>query len=304
MYGYKNIKKKEQPKCKMRRTLPQSKPYDCVPKHNVETTSLSYLEKIITKQQRQDFDNYSNYTAATMTKYNHNLAVIICKKQTHQDLVRYLHAACFSPVKSTWVKAISNNNFITWPGLTSQLVTKHLPPLEATVLGHQHKQRQNLQSTKREATKATLTPNIITHEDKSSESITKTMFETIPITTKDSLDDNTGTPAIISQDPDDFCPDLESPNIKTHQAAYMLIDRKQITTAYKDLTGRFPVRSAQGHEYVMIAYHYDANCILGFPVKNRTSTELTKAWEHLQSEFAQAGEAPEVWVLDNEVSGD
>ena len=54
----------------------------------------------------------------------------------------------------------------------------------------------------------------------------------------------------------------------------------------------------------MVAYHYDANCILGVPVKNRTSTELTKAWEHLQSEFARAGEAPEIWVLDNEVSDD
>ena len=65
----------------MRRTLLQSKPYDRVPKHNVETTSQSCLEKIITKQQRHNFDNYSNYTAATMTKYNHNLAVIICKNR-------------------------------------------------------------------------------------------------------------------------------------------------------------------------------------------------------------------------------
>jgi hypothetical protein len=28
-----------------------------------------------------------------------------------KDLINYLHAACFSPVKSTWIKAIKNRNF-------------------------------------------------------------------------------------------------------------------------------------------------------------------------------------------------
>ena len=52
----------------------------------------------------------------------------------------------------------------------------------------------------------------------------------------------------------------------------------------------------------MIGYHYDANCILGHPVTNQTAPVLTKAWEHLQSQFGKAGVAPEVWVLDNEIS--
>jgi hypothetical protein len=33
-------------------------------------------------------------------------------------LINYLHAACFSPVKSTWITAIKNGNFLSWPGLT------------------------------------------------------------------------------------------------------------------------------------------------------------------------------------------
>ena len=73
-----------------------------------------------------------------------------------------------------------------------------------------------------------------------------------------------------------------SPNTKVHEAAYILIDKNSVLTVYKDLTGRFPVRSTQGNEYVMVAYNYNANCILGHPVKNRTSAELTKVWEHLQ----------------------
>jgi hypothetical protein len=33
-------------------------------------------------------------------------------------LINYLHAACFSPVKSTWITAIKNGHFTSWPGLT------------------------------------------------------------------------------------------------------------------------------------------------------------------------------------------
>jgi hypothetical protein len=35
-----------------------------------------------------------------------------------KDLINYLHAACFSPVKSTWVAAIKNGHFTLCPGLT------------------------------------------------------------------------------------------------------------------------------------------------------------------------------------------
>ena len=53
--------------------------------------------------------------------------VILRKKQPQLDLVTFLHGACFAPVASTWVKAIKNGHFTTWPGLTPELVTKHLP---------------------------------------------------------------------------------------------------------------------------------------------------------------------------------
>ena len=79
---------------------------------------------------------------------NPSLSVIIRKKQTHMELAQYLHASCFSPVQSTFVKAIKNKHFKTWPGLTEQLINKHLPTSIATVQGHIHQQRQNLQSTK------------------------------------------------------------------------------------------------------------------------------------------------------------
>ena len=54
------------------------------------------------------------------------------KMKTLKDLVIYLHCACFSPVVSTWTKAIDTGYFTTLPGLTSAIVCKHLPKYIAT----------------------------------------------------------------------------------------------------------------------------------------------------------------------------
>ena len=48
----------------------------------------------------------------------------------------------------TWVKAIQNNQHATWPGLTSTLVYKHLPKLDAAVKEHMKHQQQNVRSTR------------------------------------------------------------------------------------------------------------------------------------------------------------
>ena len=65
-----------------------------------------------------------------------------------EDLIRYLHAACFSPTKTTWCAAITNGQFATWPGLTADLVMQHLPKEEATVKGHMRQQHQGVRSTR------------------------------------------------------------------------------------------------------------------------------------------------------------
>jgi hypothetical protein len=71
-----------------------------------------------------------------------------------KDLINYLHAACFSPVKSTWVTAIKNGNFSSWPGLIEHAVEKHLSKTAATTKGHLNQQRQNARTTKINTTKA------------------------------------------------------------------------------------------------------------------------------------------------------
>jgi hypothetical protein len=68
-------------------------------------------------------------------------------------LINYVHAACLSPVKSTWIAAIKNRNFSSWPGLTEHAVEKHLSKSTSTTKGHLNQQRQNSRTTKIKDTK-------------------------------------------------------------------------------------------------------------------------------------------------------
>ena len=88
---------------------------------------------LIKHQLQEDNSVTNSYQKTAIIQEQQKLAVIIRKKETHKDLVRYLHAACFSPVASTWENAIKKDHFQTWPGLTRQIVARHLPPNVATV---------------------------------------------------------------------------------------------------------------------------------------------------------------------------
>ena len=66
-----------------------------------------------------------------------------------KQVIRYLHAAVGFPTKDSWVKAIMNGNFATWPGLTVDIVKRHYPESVETLKGHLKKQRQNVRSTKK-----------------------------------------------------------------------------------------------------------------------------------------------------------
>ena len=100
----------------------------------------------------------------------------------------------------------------------------------------------------------------------------------------------------------DHFPPSPLPNAKTNNVCYAIIDKDEISTAYTDLTGRFPMRSSRGNEYIMVAYHYDANLIYGKAIKNRKAPTLTAAWEALNAMFVKAGAAPNTYIMDNEIS--
>jgi hypothetical protein len=65
-----------------------------------------------------------------------------------KELINYVRGAGFSPVKSTWISAIKNGNFTSWPGLTEQSVDKYLSKSLKTGKGHPNQQRMHARSTK------------------------------------------------------------------------------------------------------------------------------------------------------------
>ena len=73
---------------------------------------------------------------------------IIRKDKTKTELAQYLHAAAFSPSLSTFTKAISIDNFLTWPGIEDLNFGKLIGTTIATEKGHLDQEHKNLQSIK------------------------------------------------------------------------------------------------------------------------------------------------------------
>lgn len=219
--------------------------------YNINNITSTLLNTTI-----KQYLNSDTSTVTPITIVSPSLNVIIRKDTTKRDLVKFLHAACCSPVPSTWIKAIKKNHFATWPGLTAELVTKYLPPTIATAKGHLKQERQGLQSTKQP-------PSF----DESS----------FPLPTN---------------------------NKKTNDLVLLLSDQHTFTKAYLDLTGKFPVQSSRGNNYILVVYYHDANAILVQPLKNRNSPTIMDAWQSIYQRLQQAGVAPNLWILDNECSTD
>eukprot|EP00804_Cyclotella_cryptica_P002761 CCRYP_009625-RA/>CCRYP_009625-RA protein AED:0.25 eAED:0.25 QI:0/0/0/1/0/0/4/0/596 len=65
-----------------------------------------------------------------------------------EQAIRWMHAVCGYPVKSTWLKALQAGNFIGWPLLTSRNIQKYFPESVETPKGHLNQSHKNVRSTK------------------------------------------------------------------------------------------------------------------------------------------------------------
>jgi hypothetical protein len=68
----------------------------------------------------------------------------VYEQKSIQDTIPYFHACCFSPVQETWLKAIQNGHFATWPSVTVEFFCKYLSKSDATTKGHMNQIRQNI----------------------------------------------------------------------------------------------------------------------------------------------------------------
>ena len=163
-------------------------------------------------------------------------------------------------LKKTWIEAIKNGHYATWPGLTPELVAKHLPDTsEETAAGHLHRRRQGVQSTR---------PRIMQPELPGQGKINPDRKERV------------GVHIISNED--------------------IIIELNGMIAT--DQTGRFPIVSDKGNQYIMVLYNYDSNAILATACKSRTGPDLVAAYDELHKRLIKAGIVPVIQRLDNEVS--
>jgi hypothetical protein len=93
--------------------------------------------------------------------YAHN----VYEHKSIQDTITYLHACCFSPVTDTWLKAIQNVHFATWPSVTVENVRKYLSKYETISKGHMNQIKKNILSTQPDVDQPAPEPDIV-QEDK------------------------------------------------------------------------------------------------------------------------------------------
>ena len=73
-------------------------------------------------------------------------------------------------------------------------------------------------------------------------------------------------------------------------------------TLYTDLTGRFPIRSYKGNQYIFLAYVYDVNAILVCAMKNRTTESMLEAFQSVYDYLIKKNFKPKLHIMDNECS--
>ena len=193
---------------------------------------------------------------------------VIRKKTTKSELAEYIHASLGSPAPSTLIDAVNKGFLTSIPGLDADLIQNHLPKSIASMKGHLQQTRQNIQSTK------PICP-VIKQENPSSPAI------------KPEIDNL----LVLDEGP-----------VKTNEIMAAIIDTSQPGKVYGDLTGRYPIESNKGNNYILVIYHCDANAILAEPLKSRNKGDILNAYRKIHAELTAQGLKPQLQTLDNEAS--
>jgi hypothetical protein len=85
--------------------------------------------------------NPTTIKQTTNTKQQCNNAY---RTQSIPELIEFLHATAFSPTKTTWLKAIKQGFFQSWPGLTYSAANKYFPASIDMQKGHMDQTQKNV----------------------------------------------------------------------------------------------------------------------------------------------------------------
>ena len=181
------------------------------------------------------------------------------------ELAMYHHQSLGNPRKETLLRALREHpdQFKIFPGLTYEVISAHLPPSEATEKGHMIMTRKGLRSTRTMANKL----------------------------------------AKARHDISNFLPKVEVCLAEEDKIyCYAILGDNNDDTIYSDLTGRFPVESYDGKNYIFIAYVYKLNTIFMLPMKSREDESMIGAFKEVYNKLEGLGHKPKLHILDNERS--
>ena len=175
----------------------------------------------------------------------------------------YLHQCLCSPPKSALLEAIRNKQLDSIPGLTYDLIAKHLPPSTDTEKGHMIITRQGARSTR------------------SNHQVVKYARAQV---------DNMIPPEQVCTAIDDevFC--------------FSILADQNDNTIYSDLAGIFPVFSYSGMNYIFVAYVYKINAIFVRPMATRCDATTIDTSKDRYEYLKVWNLAPKLHILDNECS--
>jgi hypothetical protein len=171
---------------------------------------------------------------------NEAINIIFDLPSARQNFLLY-HAGAGFPPKETFIRALCNGNYATWPKLTVQLIHKYMPNLDETANGHLKGQCQGIRSTKQKTFQK--------------------MMEVEEARIK------------IKGDSSPFCP---LPPTKLNDIFVQVEDLNE--EIHTNQTVAFTYTSQRGNCYIMVTIHLDANYIFAKPMKNRTEGAMIRVY--------------------------
>ncbi len=208
----------------------------------------------------------------------------------HARFDAYWHRAFGSPSLSTFLDALSSNFIRGIPRLTAALVRKYPPLSLSTSFGHLDTLRQGIASTRRLPSPSALASTSSRRDRRHS------LF----------LDDVDDQDEKRSEEISLPLSVLSPTARRSARLALPTSDYSQVSTVHRsewtasDLTGRFPIPSFHGDEYILLTLH------LGFihyiPLKSRTAASYVSAFAKIFAFFKSKSFPVTHLILDNESS--
>ena len=96
-------------------------------------------------------------------------------------------------------------------------------------------------------------------------------------------------------------PDQQLPRVRSNELHILVIS---ISKIYTDDTDCLLVHACSGHQYIMIAYHCDANLILAKPFSSRKDKHRLLAYDKIMQRLLNNILTVDLQILDNEGSAE